>query len=1130
MTVTLPDNKMGRSALDPRYQNRSDVVEGDKSNVAHNYISSSPGLVIASASPEHGMRGIDSVNKDSNLPATARPSKHKVLPPSGMSDTSSAKAHLEKTVVLKRNKATQQFAKDASDGSVSKLRPPMAEIRGYTISSTLSEKQETQQGVQHAALQQEQTLFEQKLCDDNMGVAIRKINQYGKASLRYVKCVKVEELSDTCLSGNRSDSSGSRGLWSRGNSSGRITSSNSVSSPVEPGTKVLVWGKRKDVQIPLNKVVAVRKGKTTDRARRSSSPANRILSIITDDPAHPSLDIEAPSQTDRDKFARVFSRFLKLPLEGSEDNRSIKNADNPSSASEGVSDDTAKKLARRNVPVTPSERDSSGYPPLPPSTGSAHGRGESSHHSSSHPSSEMQESTSNRHSSSAAIVSLVPAQAEGNNHIESAEGSVVSSLTGLGFDQELVEELHNALNELRAELEESRAEAARAVKVAEQAIQSAEKSSSHEWQNTVTHRAAEAAAIAQKRSAEAMAKQRLAEERLDNERKTAQFWRKQAELAEQEAGKLQTRAAAAEVQRSATEERLESESRLMKAQVEAISQRYSDYDQHQHDSLEAAVARNRVLELELEAARREIASIRHEEVHEKVSEKKKMSFGRKKKNEAKIPLSSTADIDLIPYSRQPLNQPSAEQIRKLQAQSELFRRQFELLRKTATDELAVLAKASLPWSEQMKMVVKMHQSEIDRLMDKLAAESASRRKLLHEVQDLRGSVRVYCRPRMPSNGHGTLFYPSHDTIMLKRNVSSSKDGCSGPLCFELDRIFDSAALQQDIYNELEEVCLSALDGYNICTICYGTTGSGKTHTILGDVVFHDDKVAIDNHGLQLRTMKQLFDISKERSDRYTDTFTLSIIEVHNEKLCDILAGTSAAEARGKIITAENKFTKSKNQKSIDDYEDTLDSGKPTKLEIRTDVHGETVVQGAMSVTVESFHDFSSIWAECLEMRAQKLFELGVDIGEYEASSHVISSIQIHSTNIATGLGSRGKLQFVDLAGSDLVSATPEAKNHDPYSIDSRYLSRGLTFAHRSMETLFDVVEARIQFSRSVPYRNSTLTHLLLDSLESDTKVQLVACVSSDECDLEETMATLRFASQMRRINIGKATKHTISPP
>ena len=184
------------------------------------------------------------------------------------------------------------------------------------------------------------------------------------------------------------------------------------------------------------------------------------------------------------------------------------------------------------------------------------------------------------------------------------EGTVVSSLTGAGLDQEIVEELHMALTEIRQELEESRAEAARAVKVAEQAIQSAENSSSKDWNSTVTHKAAEAAALAQKKSAEAMAKQRLAEERLEGEKRNASFWRKQAEAAEEEAGALQTRAAAAEVQRAAMMEALENERRKGSALVGSMKQRFSSTESHQKENLQATMDRNRELEIELEATRR----------------------------------------------------------------------------------------------------------------------------------------------------------------------------------------------------------------------------------------------------------------------------------------------------------------------------------------------------------------------------------------------------------------------------------------------------------------------------------------------------------------------------------------------
>lgn len=180
---------------------------------------------------------------------------------------------------------------------------------------------------------QEQALFEQRLCEDAYGVAVRKINQNGKSNLRYVKCCVVdmadlEELA-TASSSKSVSSRVSRGAFSRLRGENRereqqhqqrSSEDPDASSTLLKGkkTKVLTWGKKKDVKLPLERFVCIRKGKTTDRARRNTNPSSRILSLITDDPHHSSLDIEAPTKVDRDKFAKAFAKFLNIPLEGDE--------------------------------------------------------------------------------------------------------------------------------------------------------------------------------------------------------------------------------------------------------------------------------------------------------------------------------------------------------------------------------------------------------------------------------------------------------------------------------------------------------------------------------------------------------------------------------------------------------------------------------------------------------------------------------------------------------------------------------------------------------------------------------------------------------------------------------------------
>ena len=71
--------------------------------------------------------------------------------------------------------------------------------------------------------------------------------------------------------------------------------------------------------LSLDKFTCVRKGKTTERTLRNSSSSSRLLSIMTNVRGNESLDIEAPTMLDRDKFASAFSRFLGVPLLEEED-------------------------------------------------------------------------------------------------------------------------------------------------------------------------------------------------------------------------------------------------------------------------------------------------------------------------------------------------------------------------------------------------------------------------------------------------------------------------------------------------------------------------------------------------------------------------------------------------------------------------------------------------------------------------------------------------------------------------------------------------------------------------------------------------------------------------------------------
>lgn len=73
--------------------------------------------------------------------------------------------------------------------------------------------------------------------------------------------------------------------------------------------------------------------------------------------------------------------------------------------------------------------------------------------------------------------------------------------------------------------------------------------------------------------------------------------------------------------------------------------------------------------------------------------------------------------------------------------------------------------------------------------------------------------------------------------------------------------------------------ISVLDGYNVCIFAYGQTGTGKTFTMEGTE---------KNRGVNYRTLEQLFEIANERRETFTYNISVSVLEVYNEQIRDLL--------------------------------------------------------------------------------------------------------------------------------------------------------------------------------------------------------------------------------------------------
>ncbi|KAL0409822.1 UNVERIFIED_CONTAM: Kinesin-like protein KIN-5B [Sesamum latifolium] len=101
----------------------------------------------------------------------------------------------------------------------------------------------------------------------------------------------------------------------------------------------------------------------------------------------------------------------------------------------------------------------------------------------------------------------------------------------------------------------------------------------------------------------------------------------------------------------------------------------------------------------------------------------------------------------------------------------------------------------------------------------------------------------------------------------------------------------------------------------------------------------------------------------------------------------------------------------------------------------------------------------------------------------------------------------GKLNLVDLAGSENIyrSGAREARAREAGEIN------------KSLLTLGRVINALVEHSVHVPYRDSKLTRLLRDSLGGKTKTCIIATVSPSAHCLEETLSTLDYAYRAKSI-------------
>ncbi|XVF72683.1 hypothetical protein PTKIN_Ptkin12aG0139700 [Pterospermum kingtungense] len=157
------------------------------------------------------------------------------------------------------------------------------------------------------------------------------------------------------------------------------------------------------------------------------------------------------------------------------------------------------------------------------------------------------------------------------------------------------------------------------------------------------------------------------------------------------------------------------------------------------------------------------------------------------------------------------------------------------------------------------------------------------RKLYNQVQDLKGSIRVYCRVRPFLSGQSS--YLSTVDHIGDGNVTINTPSKYGKGCksFTFNKVFGQSATQAEVFSDMQPLIRSVLDGYNVCIFAYGQTGSGKTYTMAGP-----KDLTEKNQGVNYRALGDLFILAEQRKDTFRYDVAVQMIEIYNEQVRDLL--------------------------------------------------------------------------------------------------------------------------------------------------------------------------------------------------------------------------------------------------
>ena len=284
------------------------------------------------------------------------------------------------------------------------------------------------------------------------------------------------------------------------------------------------------------------------------------------------------------------------------------------------------------------------------------------------------------------------------------------------------------------------------------------------------------------------------------------------------------------------------------------------------------------------------------------------------------------------------------------------------------------------------------------------------------------------------------------------------------------KIFTENENNKDVFNiAIKPTINNVINGYNSTTLAYGVTGTGKTHTIFGDLALD-----IGEDGVAIKACEYLF--KKLKKDYFDDDYEIkvSFMEIYNENVIDLLNNENENFSL-MIIEDPNKGVYVHNLKefiinNVNDLKKLITKGNKRRT---------------MAPTNQN--KFSS--------RSHAILQLSLKRKSFNKEKKIFDIFF-------------SKFLIVDLAGSERGGLEKGKRREEGANINKSLFTLG---------SCINILSDKNKNGKFIPYRDSKLTRLLKDSLGGNILTVMLVCVSPSNESYEESISSLNYATRAKKI-------------